>query len=111
MLFNVHFHVIQPLGCEMNFPNMNMYFPKVNMLKLSTSGHLAQKCCFLSTILMRIFNSKNQPHITFMITFEQIKIWKEKKSGNIALWKIIFKMRMDAELHGIFVLHFFFYVI
>ena len=27
MLFNVHFHVIQPLGCEMNFPNK----PNMNM--------------------------------------------------------------------------------
>ena len=27
MVFDVHFHVIQPLGCKMNFlnkPNMNM---------------------------------------------------------------------------------------
>ena len=31
MLFNVHFHVIQPLGCEMNFlnkPNMNIVLRK-----------------------------------------------------------------------------------
>ena len=35
MVFNVHFHVIQPLGCEMNFlnkPNMNMNNDKLVLL-------------------------------------------------------------------------------
>ena len=37
MLFNVHFHVIQPLGYEMNFPNK----PNMNMNMTSDDHNTA----------------------------------------------------------------------
>ena len=45
-----------------------------------------------------------------MITFEQIKIWKKKEKKNQVILfykKMIFKMRIEAELQGIFMFHIF----
>ena len=65
MLFNVHFYVIQPLGCDMNFlnkPNMNM-----NMITGYKSLEAHSKCsCALSYF--------NQKEVAYNTHFEGIAL-------------------------------------
>ena len=47
MLFNVHFHVIQPLGCKMNFlnkPNMNMNMNVSEMSSIAGATESQANC-------------------------------------------------------------------
>ena len=58
MFFNVHFHVIQPLGCEMNFlnkPNMNNSDEKHGELTLDNLNFYHVDCS--APYLCGVFNA------------------------------------------------------